>query len=108
MKNLTKKLCITIILVAAIICLGMTKVNAATKFSDVKTNAWYNEAVNYVSEHGLMNGTGNGKFSPDGQVTRGMFVTVLWRIERAPISTKEISFKDVYKKMENRKIKVIE
>ena len=35
-----------------------------TKFTDVAGNAWYASAVNYVVDKGLMNGTGEGKFSP--------------------------------------------
>lgn len=41
-------------------------------YSDVKPTDWYAEAVEYVSEQGLMTGVGNGKFSPDTSVTRAM------------------------------------
>ena len=36
----------------------------SVKFSDVADNAWYASAVNYAVDKGLMNGTGEGKFSP--------------------------------------------
>ncbi len=48
-------------------------------YSDVDSGAWYNDAVQYVSGKGLMNGTGNGKFSPNGLTTRGMIMTILAR-----------------------------
>ena len=37
-------------------------------------------AVGYVVEKGLFNGTGGGRFSPQDNMTRGMFVTVLGRL----------------------------
>lgn len=53
-------------------------------FTDVPADAWYAEAVKYVSENGLMSGVGDGKFAPDTITTRAMVVTVLYRIEGEP------------------------
>ena len=50
------------------------------KFVDVSDNAWYASAVNYVVDKGLMNGTGDNKFSPNADTTRGMIVTILARL----------------------------
>ena len=52
-----------------------------TRFVDVSDNAWYASAVNYVVDKGLMNGTGEDKFSPNADTTRGMIVTVLARLD---------------------------
>ena len=52
-----------------------------TGFADVSGNAWYASAVNYVVDKGLMNGTGEDKFSPNADTTRGMIVTVLARLD---------------------------
>ena len=52
-----------------------------TKFTDVAGNAWYASAVNYAVGKGLMNGTGEGKFSPEADTTRGMIVTILARLD---------------------------
>ena len=49
-------------------------------YTDVSVGDWYYEAVEYVRENGLMTGVGNGKFSPDGAVTRAMVWTVLARM----------------------------
>ena len=49
-------------------------------YTDVSVGDWYYDAVSYVSENGLMTGVGNGKFSPDGAVTRAMVWTVLARM----------------------------
>ena len=50
-------------------------------FTDVAGNAWYASAVNYAVDKGLMNGTGEGKFSPETATTRGMIVTILARLD---------------------------
>ena len=52
-----------------------------TKFTDVSDNAWYASAVNYAVDKGLMNGTGDNKFSPEAATTRGMIVTILARLD---------------------------
>ena len=51
-----------------------------TKFVDVSDNAWYASAVDYAVDRGLMNGTGEDKFSPNADTTRGMIVTILARL----------------------------
>ena len=48
-------------------------------FDDVASSAWYADAVQYVTDKGLMNGTGDNKFSPNASTTRGMLMTVLAR-----------------------------
>lgn len=37
------------------------------------------DAINYVSDNGWMNGTDSSHFSPYEEITRGMFVTLLYR-----------------------------
>ena len=63
-------------------------------FSDVPDSAWYAEAVRFVSERSLMNGTGEGKFSPDDPFTRAQLATVLYRMAGSPSVTGEDSFTD--------------
>ena len=48
-------------------------------FSDVEKSDWFADAVAYVTEKGLMNGTGSDTFSPNASTTRGMLMTVLAR-----------------------------
>ena len=48
-------------------------------FADVKTGDWYADAVKYVSDKGLMSGTGSDKFAPSATTTRAMLMTVLAR-----------------------------
>lgn len=64
-------------------CDGKTDCPSAA-FTDLNTDAWYHEYTDYVLENGLMNGMGNGIFAPDGSATRGMVVTILYRMAGEP------------------------
>lgn len=47
---------------------------------------WYYGDVLYISQRGIMNGTGGGCFSPEGTTTRAMVVTILHRMAGEPKS----------------------
>lgn len=64
-------------------------------FTDVSENASYYDAVKYVYEEDLMNGTSETKFAPNSTLTRGMVATILYRIEGNPAATYAGSFADV-------------
>ena len=51
-----------------------------TPFRDVESSDWYAQAVEYVYSHDIFSGTSATTFTPDGTMTRGMFVTVLGRM----------------------------
>lgn len=53
-------------------------------FTDVPETMWYYDSVYYVYAHGLMNGTAATLFSPGNPTTRGMLVTILYRMEGNP------------------------
>lgn len=53
-------------------------------FTDVKSGDWFYEDVAYVYANNLMNGTSATTFSPKGTTTRGMIVTILYRLENTP------------------------
>ena len=67
---------------------------ASKRYSDVDGDEWYAEAVDYVTENGLMNGT-NGKFNANDNVSRAMLVTLLYRLEGSPAVSQSVSFTDV-------------
>ena len=50
-------------------------------YTDVRSNDWFADSVYYVSELGLMSGTGSGRFSPNADTTRAMIVTILARLD---------------------------
>ena len=64
-------------------------------FEDVGESDWFYDAVKYVSEAGLMNGTSETTFGPGLSTTRGMIVTILWGLENKPEATTSSSFSDV-------------
>lgn len=71
-----------------------TETPSKTTFNDVSANDWFASAVDYVTGKGMMNGTADNTFSPKANTTRGMVVTVLYRLENQP-STSAASFTDV-------------
>lgn len=78
---------LSIVMVLGLLPASAFAANDTSAFSDVKTSAWYHEDVQYVSENGLMKGTGENLFSPDATTTRGMIVTILYRLEGEPSPT---------------------
>lgn len=75
------------------------KVNAQAQtidFADVKESDWFYDDVKYVQANKLMTGTSDTDFSPSGVTTRGMIVTILWRLDGEPIVEGK-EFEDVSK-----------
>ena len=64
-------------------------------FLDVSRTDWFYFDVRYVCENGLMNGTSRNRFSPYGTATRGMLVTILYRMENEPRCFGSAAFSDV-------------
>lgn len=64
-------------------------------FEDIDTSAWYHEDVDYVVENEIMNGVSETEFAPDGNLTRAMLVTILYRAEGEPATNRSIPFSDV-------------
>ena len=48
-------------------------------FSDVPNGDWYTQAVAWASKNGVVNGVGNGKFDPNGKITREQMAVILFR-----------------------------
>lgn len=84
-KNKKNRILAGIITVCWVLCL-MTPIHADTDlpFDDVPEDEWFYDGVRYVSEHGIMTGTCDLTFSPDLNTTRGMIVTILYKIESRP------------------------
>jgi hypothetical protein len=64
-------------------------------YSDVPSNAWYADGVKYVTDNGLMSGIGNNLFAPDTPISRGMLVTVLYKMSGEPDVADNESFADI-------------
>lgn len=86
------------LLLSIVLILGMLPMfvlAADSTFSDVKTFDWFYNDVKYVCEKGLMKGTSSNTFSPKATTSRGMIVTILYRMAGEPAVTGACSFKDV-------------
>lgn len=64
-------------------------------FTDVPKGAWYNDAVRYVYENGLMVGLAPNNFGANVTTDRGQLVTMLWRMAGEPQATNGADFSDV-------------
>ncbi len=63
-------------------------------FTDV-TDHWALDAIRYAYENKLFNGVSDTEFAPNMPMTRGMLVTVLYRLEGEPETAASASFTDV-------------
>lgn len=66
----------------------------ANPFTDVKDADWFYDGVLWAEDEGLMNGTAATTFAPNDTTTRGMLVTILWRLAGKP-DAKGTQFSDV-------------
>ena len=52
---------------------------AELPFDDVIYDSWYGEHVLWAHKYDLVRGKGNGKFDPDGEITRGELAVLMYR-----------------------------
>ena len=64
-------------------------------FTDVKTTDWFYDEVGFVYSNRIMNGKTPTKFDPQGATTRGMIVSILWRLEGKPAVSSRMKYRDV-------------
>lgn len=64
-------------------------------FKDVLSSAWYADAVKFVSDHNIMNGTSSDTFAPQSNMTRAMLVQTLYAMEGKPTGAPNAGFSDV-------------
>lgn len=95
MKNLKRLL--SGLLACALICGVMmfgTSTAAASDFYDVPGTASYAEAVAWCKEHGIMAGTSDTTFDPNGTLSRAMLATTLYRVAGSPAVGRSPSYTD--------------
>jgi hypothetical protein len=68
---------------------------AEKTFDDVKSSDWFYDSVKYTAEKGYFAGTGENTFEPSTDVTRGMLVTVLGRMEGISETNTKTAYSDV-------------
>ncbi len=64
------------------------------KFKDL-TEKWYLDAVKYSFENNIIKGYDEETFAPNDKLTRGMVVTILYRMEGEPVVSGAPKFSDV-------------
>ena len=74
---------------------GAKGAEAVPKFDDVKSGAFYFDAVQWAVENGITNGTGKNTFSPNNVCSRYQIVMFLWRAAGQPEAKAAVSFADV-------------
>lgn len=72
---------------------GITDIK--TGFNDVPGNLWYANAIKWAINEGITNGTSSTTFSPNDNISRGNFITLLWRYAGSPKVDIEIPFDDL-------------
>ena len=64
-------------------------------FTDVDADDWFYDAVAYVYENGMMEGTSDTTFVPDMALSRAMVAQVLYNLEEQPEAAASAGFPDV-------------
>lgn len=67
----------------------------SSSFSDMNGYSSYAGSVGLMTNLGIINGVGNNKFNPSGTVTRGEWITMLYRAAGSPAVYSSVSFTDV-------------
>ncbi|MBQ1251522.1 MAG: S-layer homology domain-containing protein, partial [Firmicutes bacterium] len=63
-------------------------------FTDIP-DAWYQDAIRFVYENGIMNGMTPTTFEPGTTLSRAMYITMIWRMEGEPAANGENTYTDV-------------
>lgn len=74
---------------------GIETESTSKEFPDTEKDAWYYGYVRYAIDNGLIDGISDTEFAPDADITRGVFVTALYRLESSPEVAAANRFTDV-------------
>ena len=66
-----------------------------SQFKDVKSSDWFYNAVKYTYKNNIIKGYNDTTFAPNDKLTRGMIVTILYRMEGSPNNDGKSRFTDV-------------
>ena len=88
MKNVKRFLSL---LLSAVMLLAVAPAALAAEFTDVSADVWYADAVNYVTEHNLMDPAGSTSFAPDAEASRAALAVALYRAAGSPAVGGDIS-----------------
>lgn len=66
----------------------------SSAFADVKSGAWYADAIQWAAGKGLISGYGNGFVGPENPVTREQLAVILWNYAGSPEVSGSLRFND--------------
>lgn len=69
--------------------------NKTSNFLDVTGKHWGSSVIDYAYAHGLVNGVGDGLFSPDSKLSRAQACTILYRAAQIPATSGGTAYADV-------------
>lgn len=96
MKKKMLSLALALVMCLSLIpCAFAAETVRASKFTDVPSNAWYYDELDYAVYNGFISGTTATTFNPDGSLSRAAFVTIMGRMLGAPTSGGSTKFTDV-------------
>lgn len=75
--------------------MGEPKPTKAASFTDL-TQDWYKDAVAWAEEQKVVNGIGDGKFGPDGNVTREQLAAILHRLAGGTVTMEVMLLSSIY------------
>ena len=81
--KLTRKLLASTLTLALLLSL-MPLAFAAGSYSDVSNDAWYAQAVTYVTDNALMPGVSDNTFAPNDNADRATLAEALWKAAGSP------------------------
>ena len=64
------------------------------RFVDVASSAWFDEALDWAAERGVVDGYPDGTFRADQPLNRAQYVMMLWRLAKQPTATAAAPFAD--------------
>jgi len=68
------------------------KHNFEGNFSDVENGAWYENAINWACDAGIISGYGNDMFGPKDEVSREQLAVMLWKYSGSPKSNHKLTY----------------
>ena len=93
-KLVTKRI---LLIIGLMLCLAVSATPVAASdlpFSDVRSSAYYTEAVRWAYQHNVVEGTGKNTFSPDQTITRAQLVVILCRYAADPATVSSNAMKE--------------
>lgn len=92
-----KRLAATVaaVMLAIAVCVSACGAARSGGFSDVPADVWYADAVAYIREHRLMDGTTAATFTPEAPTSRATLITAIHRLAGSPAVQGTAEFTDV-------------